>query len=184
MSDSTPSVVSMLEKLEKTPPKPTTEDEKFKHSANALSDEERLHQVIEWQQQGIPVKAIAKIFDVAQVTIRAWIRKARKEFRQSFEGETAADNLAGHLMFLQHIQEMCLYEANQAGKDAKEFDPKTGKISDKKNSYGKGTKIKFTQMAMQARKMEIDLLVTTGVLPTEPGRMYHSLEEEGVKEAR
>jgi hypothetical protein len=66
-----------------------------------------------------------------------------------------------------------------ASSDSKEFDPKTGQVSDNRDKSSRGIKAKYLDMAAKARKMEIDLLVTTGVLPTEPGRMYHSLEDEG-----
>jgi DNA-directed RNA polymerase specialized sigma24 family protein len=102
MVDSVPTLTDMLQGLENSPPPPQTSEEKSKRKYQGLTDAEKLAQAVSWQQQGIPVSAIAKIFEVTPRTIHKWLSKAKAEFRETFEGETAADNLAGHLMFLRN----------------------------------------------------------------------------------
>lgn len=154
-------------------------EEKARRDLLLLSDEDKARRAMEWKFQGIPVPSIAKAFGVDIRTIYRWLNKAKLLFRETFEEETAADLLSEHLLFLDHVEELCLYEAGQLGKDGKEFDPKTGTVVDKKGDGGKSVKLRFIDGAVRARKMKIDLMMQTGMIPSEPHRMYHSLKDEG-----
>lgn len=178
-SSSTP-LCCILENLKNVrPPSESQEDKKIREM-RMLPDDERLGHVMEWRYQGISISAIAKIFGVNSRTVSTWISQSKEKFRQSFEGETAADILAGHWQFLDYIESVCLYEAHQLGSDSKQIDPKTGKVIDRQETVTmRAARNRCLESAMRARKMKIDLHLQTGVLPKEPSRMYHTLEQEG-----
>lgn len=176
-----PSMTDLLEGLAKSPALPPTKEEEELERLRSLSDVAKINRAVALRHQGHGLPEIAKLFDVSTQTIYRWIQRAKEEFRRQFEGETAADNLAGQLMKLSYIEDVSMYEAGQLGKDGKTVDIATGKVvEDKKvTNASLGVKTKFISLALDARKMQIDLLLKTGVIPCEPGRMYHSLEEEG-----
>lgn len=176
-----PSLAGILKELDKSPPAPSTPEEKKKAEMAALPDPEKWRKAWGWRMQGVPMSAIAKMFDVDVRTINRWIARLKQEFRESFEGESAADCLSGHLMKLESLEEACRYEANQLSKDGKEFDPTTGQVVESKNIHQqKGTQAKFLKIALDCEVAQIKMLQEVGILPTkEPERMYRSMAEEG-----
>lgn len=179
--EASPSLTDMLKNLDSTPPPPTTPEEKKRAEMKTLPDEEKWRQAWNWRMQGVPMSAIAKMFDVDVRTVHRWLARLKSEFRESFEGETAADCLAGHLMKLESLEEVCRYEANQLSKDGKDFDPVTGKIIENKAIHQqKGNQAKFLKIALECEAAQIKMLQEVGVLPQrEPERMYRSMADEG-----
>jgi len=174
-------LTAILSELDAVPPPPTTPEEKEKARFRAMSQDEKMRQAFTWRMRGVPVQAIANAFGVDPRTIYRWIQTLRAQFREQFEGETAADNLAGHLMALEQYEEMCLYEASQLGKDGKSFDPVSGSVVESKNAQQSiGNKAKFLKLGLDCRQAQIQLLLETGIIPrNEPNRMYSTLEREG-----
>jgi len=176
-----PTTTEMFRQLESAPAPPTTDTEKQQAKMASLPKEEKWRQAWGWKMQGVPISAIAKMFDVDVRTINRWIGNLKAQFRESFEGETAADCLAGHLMKLESLEEACRYEANQLSKEGKQFDPVTGKVIESKNVHQqKGNQAKFLKIALDAEMAQVKVLQEVGVLPTkEPERMYKTMEDEG-----
>jgi len=180
MPDTTSSMVETLEQLDAAPRKPTTEAERFRSELLGTSEKERPYRAFEMIMQGIPIASIAKMFGVDISTVYRWKAKHASEYREMIEDEPAANLIADHLLFLQKIEEVCLYEAQQLGKDSKKVDVKTGGVIEAPlNSGGKNIKHRFLVAALKARQMQMDLQQNTGILPTEPSRIYHSMADDG-----
>jgi hypothetical protein len=173
-------ITDILKGLDASPAPPMTEEERTAHKLSLLPDEDKYRQAWSWKMRGMPVPAIAKAFGVEPRTIYRWFSALKQAFRKTFDNETAADNLAGQLMHFEEIEQMCLFEVNQLGKDGKTVDPTTGVVTDNDNRQSElANKARFIKLALQARKEQVELLTKTGILPSSVDRMYKSLSEEG-----
>lgn len=129
---------------------------------------------VAWENRmrGMPVSLIASSFGVSIPTVYKWLQHHTEEFRKRMENSPAANIISESLMRLGAIREACLFEAHQDSGEVR-VDEKTGELV---RSKPNGNKVKYLEAAMRAEKMCNELLITTGIIPSEPGRVYHTLK--------
>jgi transposase-like protein len=178
---SVPTLAETLGQLDQTPPAPSTPEEKKRAELSDLNDEEKRAQAYAWKLQGQSTEVIARAFGIDSRTIRRWFLRTESDFREQFETQTAANIMSESLLFLGNIEEMAMYEANQSAGDEQEYDLKSRKVKTPKEveRNAKHITAKMLVVALKARGMKLDLLLETGVLPKDPGRLYRTMEKEG-----
>tara|TARA_R100001510_G_scaffold15082_1_gene12430 strand:+ start:9319 stop:9966 length:648 start_codon:yes stop_codon:yes gene_type:complete len=177
------SIVEALEDLDSTPVDAEEicedvdeNDPKFR--ANSLTPDEKKAQAFQWSMAGHPVSGIAKIFDVSEKTIRRWFHDVYAEFRTEMEQRSGADNIAEQLVWLSELERVCLYEIHNSQNDDTSIDPATGVVTQNQNPRSQSERVKWLQAALSARKLKIDILQKANVLPVEPDRIYHKMQDE------
>ena len=80
-------------------------------------------------------------------------------------------------MFLDKIEEVCLFEASQSGSGTTSVDPTTGEVIRESNPNNKG-KFQFIRGALTAREMKMKLMLDTGVIPREADKLYHTIKQD------
>jgi len=152
---------------------------KAENDLRQLDEASKVREVWKFYNRGIPVSTIANIFKVDESTIYRWKKKAVDAYKEDFEEKQKADVISEYMMFCDSIQETALYEAARLEGIGKVLDTKTGKMVEVKDNNRKNHQIKFLELALKARKMNMDLLVTTGIMPREASKVYHTLASEG-----
>lgn len=142
-----------------------------------ISPEKKHALVFDMKMRGIAVNAIAERFRVDVSTIYRWLNKYTEDCRKRLEQQPAANLVAETIEYYERLEGFCLYEANQLTEEEKLIDS-GGKVHVVSNSCIKETKLKFLQTAAKLRRLKTDLLTSTGVIPKEPSRIYHKMEEE------
>jgi hypothetical protein len=126
---------------------------------------------------GWRIADIAAAFGVSERTVFRWHKAYIEMCRAQLEGEPAINLIVELLLFLDEIIRSCLREAWPIRSDgAPAVDPLTGE-----KVVSKGTvraKIALINMVLKIQQMRIDLLLKTGILPKEPGRLYTKLKDE------
>lgn len=181
------SLPGILNNLAQVPIPPTTEkqrkqvEERQKRAEwQLMPDEEKAQEAWRLRKEGTSADAIARRFGISVRTVYRQLQQACSQYGQSLEGKTGLDVISEHVMMLQNVVDFCLYEVTQLGKDGRKFDAKTGEVVDQKESqFVKATKAKFLGMALKAQQMIINLQIATGILPSDPGRLYRTPAEEG-----
>jgi len=176
------SLTDMLKDLSAFPPPPTTPEEDYKHTQQTLPEEEKHQKAWEWKMQGVGLERIAKVFNVSTRTIQVWQKKHRQRFRDELEGETVVDLLAGHFLSLENIERTALYEIEQLTAEGYSYDHKTGKVVARNPDGDKVKNLKaMMDVALKARKMSIELGITTGILPTDVKGIHQTIGEKSGK---
>lgn len=173
MSDDPKSVADLFKTLHTTPPSGLAKE---RVRLRSLPREAKRAKALQMQMVGIPIPNIATTFEVTTPTIRSWLAECAAEYRRTFEQESAANILSESLQWLENIEQICLYEIDQTCES--ELDPDTGEVKKKRTNHTKMMRHKYVSAALKARAMKIDLLIQTGILPKEPERIYHTMEDE------
>jgi len=139
-----------------------------------MSTIERGEFCFEQRIKGFKVKQLSEKYDVDSSTIYRWIKDYLNSFARDFESQTRADVLMEELVFLEHIQEVGLYEIQQADFDVVEL--RSGKLV--KTSESRMVKLQFLRLILQIRKMRQDLLVIAGIIPKQAEKIYHKMIDE------
>ena len=121
--------------------------------------------------KGFKVDQLAKRYKVDRSTIYRWIKDYMQAFRDDFEQQTKADILTEELVFLEHLQEVSLYEMQRA-----DYDEPTGAKTSSVDS--KMVKLNFLKAVLQIRQTRQNLLLNIGILPKQPERIYHKMADE------
>lgn len=175
-----PTIADMLGDLAKSPPPPMTEEERQKSELNALSDDEKWARAWQFRMRGVPVRNIGKMFGVDIRTIYRWFARLKQQFREVFEQETSADLLVEFILEIDDQIATVRYDIVQLEQDGKKFDPATGAVTENDDKFQViGARQRYQKHLADLTKMKMDLLLQTGVIPKEPERMYHTLEQEG-----
>jgi hypothetical protein len=138
---------------------------------------ERVDKVVDLKMRGISNSAIAKALGVDPSTVWRDLRRARESYRETLENEPAANLISESLMFLDKIEEVCLFEASQSGMADAKVDPVTGEVTRESSSNGRG-KFQFIRAALTAREMKTKLMLDTGIIPREPDKLYHTMKKD------
>ena len=138
---------------------------------------ERVDKVVDLKMRGISNSAIAKALGVDPSTVWRDLRRARESYRETLENEPAANLISESLMFLDKIEEVCLFEASQSGMAEAKVDPVTGEVTRESSSNGRG-KFQFIRAALTAREMKTKLMLDTGIIPREPDKLYHTMKKD------
>jgi len=138
----------------------------------------RQEKVLDLKMRGISNTAIARALGVDPSTIWRDLKKAREEYREGLENEPAANLIAESLMFLDRVEEVCLFEANQTAASSVKVDPDSGEVIRDGAASKTRDKIQFIRAALTARDMKTKLMLDTGVIPKEPEKLYHSIKPE------
>mgnify|MGYP001608785976 CR=1 FL=1 len=139
------------------------------------TDEEKLASAYDMRSRGKSTLVIARHFGVTQATIRSWILNYVQDYTTTFENQPKAHLIAEHLLFLSKLEDICLFEVDQVDLVDIAPDPVTGEVVRKRTAFNSAAKQRFVVAALQARKMKIDLMTTTGILPKEAEKIYHTL---------
>jgi hypothetical protein len=138
---------------------------------------ERMEKVIDLKMRGIGNTAIAKALGVDPSTVWRDLKRAREQYRETLEDEPAANLIADSLMFLDKIEEVCLFEAAQSTSGEAKVDPTTGEVTREGTNNVRG-KFQYIRAALTARDMKNKLMLDTGVMPREPDKLYHSIKRD------
>lgn len=141
------------------------------------ASKDRVEKVLDLKMRGISNSAIAKALGVDPTTIWRDLKRARDSYRETLEQEPAANIIADTLMFLDKVEEVCLFEASQASAVETRVDPKTGEVI-REGSPNAKNKFQFIRAALTAREMKVKLMLDTGVLQREPDKLYHTIKRE------
>lgn len=152
--------------------------EKNKTTLNSLPDDRKKAKAYEMKLQGFSVVSIAQIFGVAPNTIRKWIQDHASEFTGIIETSPAANIIAETLLFYENLEMLCLNEIKELPDNKVITDLKTGETSTRLDYDAKTLKQKYVLTLMQLRKQSVDLMQSTGMIPKEPERLYHTMERE------
>ena len=153
-----------------------TPEEKKIESIRLLPDDEKYARAFDMRMQGLTAMNIATVFGVSPQTITSWLSKHAQNYRMHLEQEPAANIVAESILFLRKIEEVCLYEASQFDSDSIVVDS-IGIVTRNKNYKSADLKMKYLLAGLKSREMMLNLMIKTGVLPTEPERMYHLLSD-------
>jgi len=144
---------------------------------------ERMEKVIDLKMRGISNTAIAKALGVDPSTVWRDIKKSRDAYREELETEPAANLISDSLMFLDKIEEVCLFEASQSDAGRTTIDSVTGEVSREGSSNNK-SKFQFIRAALTAREMKMKLMLDTGVIPRDAQKLYHTIKQDEEDEDR
>lgn len=158
---------------------PSCESEDTRLPAD-ISKDERMHRAFALKMRGFTVADIARVLKVNRSTIDRDLSAYTNQFRESLEQEPAANIIAESVLWLDDIERMCLFEAQQSGDDTR-IDPEDGTATVIK-SGDSVTKNRWVISAMKAREMKTKLLSDTGVIPKDPDRIYHRIVESKIVE--
>lgn len=139
-----------------------------------MTDQEKIRVAYDWKQAGMPVVEIADYFKVCQKTVYNWINKYRDEFLNELEATRSLDIVVKQLHDITDLSDLCLRIAHQIGQE-KAIDPRTGKIIQKKGSLR--DQAEMLRLVRDFKRMEIELQMSTGIIPKEPERIYGALQE-------
>ena len=108
-----------------------------------------------------------------------WFPKSRT---QLCEGGIEIESwLYNSLMFLDKMEEVCLFEASQASSGGASVDPKTGEVTRDGASNNK-VRLLFIRTALNAREMKMKLMLDTGIIPREADKQNCKRINEEQKE--
>ena len=136
------------------PPAPHTAPK----STEITTHDVRPHNAYRMKMRGMQVSAIAKAFGVCERTIHRWFAQHVDEFRESLESQPAANLIARQLAELEEMQQHALTEAANCG--------------------SKRDKVAFLKTALSAKSQIIDLMLSTGVIPKTPEKLYTVMIDE------
>jgi len=152
-------------------------EKKHRRKLRSESDDKKRAQAWLWRRQGIGVTAIAGMYGVDESTVYRWLNQYVEEHRTRLEQQPAANLIQDSILFYQHLEDLCLHEVTHMDGDGAEVDLETGRVKRTGDNTRKGLKMKFIQTAAKVRDSRIKLMIETGILPREPEKVYHKLEE-------
>lgn len=130
------------------------------------------------KMRGLPVASIAAIFDVSVPAVYKWLKQVSDDYRSRIENVPAANLIADSLQYIDHIADVFLYEAANADTTESSVDATTGEVIRKVTSQNKTYKAHCLENAVQCRKLMLDLMLKSGVLPKTPEHIYHTMKGE------
>lgn len=183
------SLPGILNNLAQVPIPPTTEkqrkqaEERQKRAEwQLMPDEEKAQEAYRLRSEGTSADAIARRFGISVRTVYRQLQQACSQYGQSLEGKTRLDIISEDVMMLQNVVDSCLYDITQLGKDGRKLNVKTGEVIErdrKEEQFAIVAKAKLRNTALKAQQMIINLQIATGILPSDPGRLYRTPAEEG-----
>lgn len=139
----------------------------------SLSDDRKRAYCYKYHMQGVNKKDLAKFFDVSLRTIYDWLKRENQGLLEEFEVKTGLELLIDQFSDLEQYEKMCMFEASHLGQSQIDVDPDTGETRVIKPSVKNlDQKAKFIGLAKDFRKMQIDLLETTGLIPKQAEKIY------------
>ncbi len=137
-----------------------------------------------WKMRGISVEQIGAHLGVSKDTVYRDIKKYVSEYREHLETDSPANMIAEQMQFLQNMEDMCLFEANQTDANDELIDSTTGQIVRRPSKcIGKNNeRVSLLMTALKARDMRMKLLLETGLIPKDLAGMYKSLLEQATPE--
>ena len=140
--------------------------------------ETRTQRILRMKLSGVPAQVIASAEGINVSNVYKHLRRAAEEYREQIENVPAANLVAESLQFLDHIEAMCMQEANSADAEKKIVDPKTGDVTVLPKTNVHRSKLAYLRAALAARDAKMKLMLDTGVMPREPDKIYHTLKGE------
>lgn len=156
-----------------------------KGTIEIASEAERRAKVWDGYIKGIPVSALARVFQVSDAVILDDISAVTEIYRQQLLKSDAVGIISANIQWLDEIERIALYEAHQLEpKTVKTFDPVTGTVKESRTEPDPN-RAKFFQQALEARKMKIKLLQDAGIIPRagDPAQLFKKLGDQIIHEA-
>jgi Homeodomain-like domain len=152
--------------------------ESLKDSIGVMPLEKKRAKCVKWHQQGVSKKDLAEFFGVSTRQIYNWLNEENQSVIDEFEVKTGLELLVEQFRELGEYERLCMYEASHLGEDQISIDPATGEKRLKTTTKGGlDAKAKFIGLAMGFRKMQIDLLTQTGLIPKQPEKIHASVSQ-------
>ena len=145
---------------------------------------ERRNNVWHLHVNGVPATQIAIALKISTEMVRADLREIGKRCRDELLNQDPVDLVAETLYFLQEMERIALMEVNQAtGTITKEIDKKTGAVIETRSPDP--NKAKFFSAVLKAREMQLDLLMSTGLIPKNRSDLFEKIgKKEEAAEVR
>jgi len=138
----------------------------------------RQDKVWRYKMRGMSAEDIGAHLGISKDTVYRDIKKYVEDYRKHLETDSPVNLIAEQLQFLQNMEDMCLFEANQS-QVADEMIDANGKITRRVGTpNGKNERVTFIMTALKARDMRIKILMDTGMIPKDLQGMYKSLIEQ------
>lgn len=153
-------------------------DESYREVMPATTREEKVEKAMALKLRGIPAKNIAIALKVSQPTIYNWINEYIEKYKEDIEKRSGANLLSETMLYWDNLERLCLYEISQLGEGTSVYDTGLKKMVKIDQGGSKILKLKFILAAAQCRKEKSNLMLQTGILPKEPEKIYHRMEEE------
>lgn len=137
--------------------------------------ENRRARVWQLRIRGLTTTAISKILGIHVSTVYADLKAIGRQCCEELLKVDPVELVAGNIHWLDELERIALFEIHQATTHKeKVIDNETGETKDVE--IQDPNKSRFYMAALQARKMKIDLLVTTGIIPRERASLFEALE--------
>lgn len=156
------------------------------------TEEDKLREVYRLKMTGLTYSEIALRYGVSTSTIHNWIKKYVEESSKELEVERPLNLITESVLFLQTIQQVCLRELGYASLTP--IDPDTGEFTELPEKFDINivrTRTMLIDKILESKRLELDLLVKTGVIPKEPDKLYAVVKdatkttaEEGLERTR
>lgn len=170
MSDKVKEIADLVAELPIASERVSEKDVEEGHVASEIED--RRVKIWEFKIKGISTDAIAKVFKISRDTVYRDLKILATRYRESLTKDAPLDIVADTMMFLDKLEEIALFEFNQAGGGAVELDG----VKVKRGASNSKDKHNFLKAVLTARQMKIDMLMQIGVIPREPKRLFEALE--------
>lgn len=137
--------------------------------------EERMCRIWDMKVRGLTADIIADTLNVSVSTVYSDVKELGRRYREQLEKVDPVTLLAENLQWLDEIERSCLFEAAASGKVTKKIqDAETDQTVE--FEINDPNKAKFMQVALNARREKVKLLLDTGVIPKDPEKMTRSLK--------
>lgn len=146
-------------------------------STELVESDKRLQDVYELLNRGVRPESIAKKHGVSVSTIYRWKRQAVELYRESLEQTPVLDIISDHLMFLDQLERLTLYELEMLRPDGTMINADgTQAILDPLKA--RRLRLEYLKAAREIRKEKVTLQTTSGIIPRQPERIYTTIERE------
>jgi len=145
-----------------------------------LSPAEQFRIAAKWYRQGIIVKDIAAIFNISVSTVYEWMKKDKEHVLFQLEQKTGLEIIVDQLDDLENLEQLCMYEASHLGADQVSVDSSGKPRVTAPSQKALDSKARFIKLALDCRKMRIDLYQQSGIIPKIAEKIYTTVKDNKV----
>jgi transposase-like protein len=153
------------------------EDSPMPVSGVLEDDPDKIQRVYELMNRGFKADALARQFGVDPSTIYRWRKRAIEYYRETLESTPVLDIVSDHLLFLDQLERMTLYEMEMLKADGTIVSP-DGSVEQVEALKARRLRLEYLKAAREIRKEKINLQTTSGIIPKQPERIYTTIERE------
>jgi len=147
-----------------------------------IDHDNRMVRVWQLRIRGLTTMAIAKALGISVSTVYSDLKEVGRRYREELLKVDPVTIVAENMQWLDEMERIALYELHQAStQKQKVIDAATGATTEVE--IQDPNKSRFYLAALQARKMRLDLLIQTGIIPRERANLFDALEQSATTEA-